>query len=427
VRHAEREILNQGVGSAPRPGTARSALSRRDFRLVFAGLFASNIGNWMQTTILGAYAYELTRSSAFVGLLVWCQLSPQLFLAPTGGVLADTRDRRRLMLVTQLLQLLCSLALMVEAAIGDPARWVLLVTVIGVGVANGLGAPAQTAIQYSLVPRADIAGVAALQNIQLNLSRVVGPPVGALLYSRIGPASVFGVNAATFVFSLAAVLFVAYPRFGGGLVTGGQVQRLLSGFRLARADGAVWRLVVLMFVISLLVLPFIGLMPVLADENFGIGPRSVEYGALLAVFGVGAALGATADGSVFAAHSKMVVLRWGFLGFGLSLGTWALVRSETWAFVVAFVVGFTYFLVITPLSTMFQVRLEDANRGRLMAVWMMAFGGTVPFGALIGGWVADRTSITAVVVVGAAVSLALVASTRERAPVAAFEPSGRVA
>jgi MFS family permease len=123
----------------------------------------------------------------------------------------------------------------------------------------------------------------------------------------------------------------------------------------------------------------------------------------------------------------MVVLRWGFVGFGLSLGAWALVRTETWAFVVGFVVGFTYFLVITPLTTMFQIRLDDANRGRLMSVWMMAFGGTVPFGALLGGWVADRTSITVVLVAGAVTSLSLVASTRERAPGAAVEASRRVA
>ncbi len=179
----------------------------------------------------------------------------------------------------------------------------------------------------------------------------------------------------------------------------------------------------MLFVISLLVLPFLGLMPVLADDNFGIGPRSVEYGVLLAVFGVGAAIGATADGSVLAAHSKMLVLRWGFVGFGLSLGAWALMRSAGPAFLLAFVVGGTYFLVITPLSTMFQVRLDDANRGRLMSVWMMAFGGTVPFGALIGGWVAARTSITAVVVAGGVVCLALVASTRERAVVPAVGPS----
>jgi predicted MFS family arabinose efflux permease len=235
------------------------------------------------------------------------------------------------------------------------------------------------------------------------------------------------VNAATFVFSLAAVLLVSYPRFGGGLVAGGQLERLLSGFRLARANAEVWRLVVMLFVISLLVLPFIGLLPVLADQTFGIGPRSVEYGVLLAVFGVGAALGAATDGSVLAAHPKMVVLRWGFVGFGLSLGTWALMRSELWAFVVAFVVGYMYFLVVTPLSTMFQVRLDDANRGRLMAVWMMAFGGTVPFGALIGGWVAERTSITAVVVTGALVSLALVGSTRERTPVPIVGPASREA
>jgi MFS family permease len=401
-------------GTGPRPGTARSALSHRDFRLVWAGLFASNIGNWMQTTILGAYAYELTDSSAFVGLLVWCQLSPQLFLAPTGGVLADTRDRRRLMLATQLLQLVAAVALMVEAALGDPARWMLLVTVVAVGVSNGLGGPAQTAIQYSLVPREDIAGVASLQNIQLNLSRVCGPPIGAVLFSRLGAASVFGVNAATFVFSLAAVLLVAYPRFGGGTIAGGQLERLLSGFRLARADREIWRLIRMLFWISLLVLPFLGLMPVLADDNFGIGPRTVEFGLLLAVFGVGAALGAAADGSVLAAHEKMVVLRFGLVGFGLTLGAWGLVRHPVPAFVLAFAVGFCYFLAITPLTTMFQIRLDETNRGRLMAVWMMAFGGTVPFGALIGGWVAAATSITVVVVAGGAVSLALAAWTRER-------------
>jgi predicted MFS family arabinose efflux permease len=395
-------------------------------------VFASNIGNWMQTTLLGAYAYELTESSSFVGLLFWCQLAPQLFLAPTGGVLADTRDRRRLLVGTQLLQLACALALMVEAAVGHPSRLALALPVLGIGVANGIGAPGQSAMLYSLVPRSDVAGAAALQNIQLNLSRVIGPPIGAALDTQLGPAWVFGANATTFAFSLSVIVLVDYPRRGGGVVSGGVLERLTSGFRLARADPAAARLIALLFVFSLFALPFLGLMPVVAEERFGIRPRSVTYGVLLAVFGVGAALGATADGTVLASRPKLGVLRVGLASFGVMLGTWALMRSAAPAIAVGFVVGFTYFLVVTPLSTMFQLRLDDATRGRLMAVWLMAFGGTVPFGALLGGWAVDRTSVAAVLLVGAAVSVALVALTgptrgRRASPVQRGLEAGRVA
>jgi predicted MFS family arabinose efflux permease len=305
---------------------------------------------------------------------------------------------------------------MVEAAVGHPSRLALALAVLGIGVANGLGAPGQSAMLYSLVPRADVAGAAALQNIQLNLSRVIGPPIGAVLYTRLGPAWVFGANAATFAFSLSVIVLVDYPRRGGGVVSGRVLERLTSGFRLARADPEAARLITILFVYSLLALPFIGLMPVVAEQSFGIRPRSVTYGVLLAVFGVGAALGATADGTILASRHKLDVLRVGLASFGAMLGVWALMRSATPAIAVGFVVGFTYFLVVTPLSTMFQLRLDDATRGRLMAVWLMAFGGTVPFGALLGGWAIDRTSATAVLVGGAIVSVALVALTGSTRP-----------
>jgi MFS family permease len=388
-------------------GTAQAALAHRDFRIVWGGTFASNIGTWMQNVLLGAYGYTLTKSETYVGLLFFAQLGPLLFLSNIGGVLADVLDRRRLLLTMQVQQLVFSIVLAVIVTSDHPSRVVLFLCVLVIGIGNALGAPALSAILPTLVPKPDLPGAVSLQSVQMNLSRVIGPAIGAAIYTTAGVAPVFFLNAATYGFAIVALLAVTYPRHPAARSDESVLRRLGEGFRIARADPLVRRVLITLFTMSFFSLVFVGQMPSIAETNFDIRTRSVEYGALYAVFGLGAALGAVSVGTWFASFPKERLIRPAFLAFAAVLAAFAVVRVSWAAFVIAPLLGYAYFVVITSLSTVLQSHIEDAVRGRVIALWIMGFGGTVPLGVLVFGVVAHATSISLVLLMGAFVAVLL--------------------
>jgi len=390
-------------------GTAQAALRHRPFRIVWAGTFASNIGTWMQNVLLGAYGFTLTHSATYVAVLFFAQLGPLLLLSTFGGVLADVLDRRRLLLACQIPQLVFSLLLALLVTSSHPDEVLLVLCVLVIGIANALGAPALSAILPTLVPKPDLPGAVSLQSVQMNLSRVIGPAIGAAIYAGVGAAPVFVLNAATYLFAIVALLAVHYPPVDTPPSSRGLLSRLGDGFRVARRDPLVRRVLVTLVTLSFFSIAFVGMMPVIAADNLDMAPRSVEYGIFYAVFGLGAAFGAISVGTWFAGFAKARLVRPALVAFGLLLVGLALVRSPLGGFVVAPILGYAYFVVITSLSTVLQEHVDDAVRGRVLALWIMGFGGTVPLGVLIAGPVAQATSITLVLLVGAVVAIALAA------------------
>jgi MFS family permease len=391
------------------PGTARAALSHRNFRIVWSGLFASSVGTWMQNFTLAAFGWELTHSTAYVGLLGFAQLGPILLLSIFGGVLADAFDRRRLIVTMQLEQLVGSLVLAWLAHSHHPSTAAIFFCVLAIGVGNALNAPSMIAIIPNLVPKEDLQGAISLQSVQMNASRVVGPALAGVIYPGLGPAAVFALNAVTYLFCVAGMLLADFATRVQVMVEETGLRRLASGFRIAFQDRLVRRILVTMSTFSFFSLSFIYLMPAMASENLGMKTRSLAYGLLFAIFALGAATGALSVGTFLVRQSKPVIVRVGLALFGVLLGAFALARDPALAYPVGFAVGFCYFAVVTCLSTILQAHLSDAVRGRVMALWMMAFGGTVPVGVLVAGQVADLTSITAVVLAGATVALLLAA------------------
>jgi predicted MFS family arabinose efflux permease len=187
------------------------------------------------------------------------------------------------------------------------------------------------------------------------------------------------------------------------------VRRVLAGFHVAKADPVVARCLIVIFTYSLLSLPFIGQLPTLADRNLDIAAKSTQYGVLYACFGVGALMGALSIGTVLADRSLERVVRVGLVAFAVFLAGFSLLRSPGPAYAAILLVGLAYFAVITSLSTVLQQRLDDANRGRVMALWIMGFGGTVPIGNLIAGPLIEATSVTTVVLAGAVIAVGLAA------------------
>jgi MFS family permease len=391
-------------------GTARAALRHRDFRIVWWGTLGSNVGTWMQNVVLAAFAYKLTHSAAYVSLLQFAQLGPLLFLATPAGVLADVLDRRKLLVVMQLEQLVFSFVLAWLARNGaDSNETLLVLCVLVIGIGNALSGPALSASLPQLVPREDLPGAVSLQSFQMNATRVIGPAIGGLLFPVFGAAAVFAVNGVTYLFAVAAVIvarFPPVPREPGDERRG--LRHLVSGFSYAWHDTLIRRLISTMAAMSFFVLPFLGLMPVIAADNLHMDVKSLAYGLLYAAFGTGAALGAVSIGTFLIGHSKARVVRVGFSAFAVLLAAFGMCRVDALAYVIAPALGFAYFATVTSMSTILQQHLDDRVRGRVMALWIMAFGGTVPLGTLAAGPLADHTSITTVVVAGAVVCALLV-------------------
>jgi predicted MFS family arabinose efflux permease len=235
----------------------------------------------------------------------------------------------------------------------------------------------------------------------INGSRVLGPVlVAALTLGGVSTAQIFLINAATYLFVVVALLKVHVPRPPHIDHEPGWRQ-FTAGLRLARGSAVSSRLLLSLTLFSFVSLPYVGLFPAVAKLNFGIVGRSAQYNWLYATWGLGAALGGLAVGTVFVGYDKRRLIRRGFAAFAICLAAFAVARQPSSAFVIGFFLGIAYFVTTTSMLTVMQGRLADNERGRLMSLWFMAFGGTVPLGNLVFGPVVDAIGARWVLLAGA--------------------------
>jgi MFS family permease len=360
----------------------------------------------MQNLALPAYVDHRTGSAKIVSLLVFAQLGPLLLLAIPGGLIAARFRLQRYLLVMQWAQLAFSLVL-ASVVSADGPIWALFITQTSIGIANALNAPAFQASLPMLVDRRDLAGAISLNSAQLNLSRVIGPAIAALLALRgVTTAQIFVVNAATYLFLIVALLFVRIPEIKSTPAEKGW-RRLLSGVNIATSRPVLSRLLVSMTTFSLFSLVYVALFASIARLNFGISPIGSDYRWLYAVWGLGALSGAVATGSVLAHLHRPTVIRVGFIGFAVALATFASTRSVGPAFPIGYVLGLFYFMTANAMATVFQQNLRDNERVIVMPLWFMSFGGTVTVGGLLAGPIIDATGARWVMVFGAVYALFL--------------------
>ncbi len=390
---------------SPTPGTARAAFGHPTFRTLYLGAFASNIGRWMQNVVLGALAYNLTESAVYVGIVTAAQLGPLLLFSVVGGMLADSFDRRKVLIVLSLQQAAFSGLLAFVTLPESPNRVLLVLVVLCVGIGNALYAPIFSAVLPVLVPRRDISGAISLNSVQMNASRVIGPAIGSAIYVRFGPSWVFLLSTLSYSAVIATLFRVRLPAAPAKGAQG--LHRLLEGLQVARRDRVVGQCLIAIFTFSFLCLPFITQLPKISADHLSIDPKSSAYGFLYACFGLGAVIGALSIGTVFAGASLARVTRRGMVGFAVMLVIFGSLRAPAPAYVAIVLLGGVYFAVITSLSTTLQRDLDDSVRGKVMALWIMGFGGTVPFGGLLGGWFIEVAGIVPMVLVGAAVAVLL--------------------
>lgn len=375
--------------SGPRRWARRvgSSLGIRNYRLYFWGQSVSIAGTWMQTLALGLLVLHLTGSGTDLGLVTAARLLPFVVAGPAGGVIADRYDKRRLLYATQSASALVAAAFAVLIWAGA----ITVPLVIGLSLALGcltvLDNPARQSLIAELVPRDELRNAVTLNSVSLNVARVLGSAVGGTLVAALGFAVCFAFNAVSFVavlLSLAAMdrreLYPAprQPRERG---------QVRAGLRYAVRTPALAVPLLLVTVSGTLAYEFPVTLPLVARGAFDGGAGT--YGAMAALMGVGAVIGGlVAAGRRRAARAAS--LSFAAAGWGATILAAAIAPDLPLELVALVLVGYTAITFNSLAKTSLQLVAEPAMRGRVMALWALAWSGSTAIGGPLVGWIAEQ-------------------------------------
>ncbi len=394
-------------------GMLYSLKAFRPFRLLFMGTLATNSAFWMYQIAVGWLALQKTDSPLFVGLTGFAGGIPLLFLALPAGVVIDRIDRRKILMTAQVgvMTVAGLFALLVGTDLIQ--RWSILLLAGMYGVVMSFVFPTRNAIVPALVDRPALANAVALNAAGQNATRVVGPSLAGLLIAVIGISGTFAIAATMQILALywtAQLPSSASEKSarGGTLWTS-----LTLGLRVVARDPFLIGLILLATATTVLIMPYINLMPVFARDELGLG--STGLGVLMASTGLGSVAGALS----IARYRKLatwpgiqIITAGGFGGFVL---IFAITPSMILATLILFVAGLMSAAYMAINQTVLQLKVEDDVRGRVLSIYLLTWG-MLPLGQLPLGALADRFGAPAATAIACAVALGIVALLAIRFP-----------
>lgn len=376
----------------------------RDFRIFWLGQTTSLVGSWMQTVAVGWTALELTNDAFMVGLVSAANTFPILILSLPGGVVADRNSKLRVVKVAQALMLVEAAALWALAATGHlTIGWLLALSLVG-GVLGAFEIPARQSLMVELVGREDLAQAIGLNSTGFNVARVLGPSVAALVIARLGVPWTFALNALSYLAVLVGLSMIrlqeqrAVPRPGASPLDG-----MREAIAHVRATEPLPMLLAIATVFSVLGVPVITLLPVVARDQLALGADG--YGALMASLGLGAVAGALAIAATGGGAHRGRVFRAASFAFPVLLLVFGFVHQPVVAGALLFAVGVTMIINNALVNARLQELVPDALRGRVLSLYVMVYVGGSPIGSFVGGWVARAVGVDWAIGGGAALML----------------------
>ncbi len=353
-----------------------------EFRLMWTGACVSSIGTWMQSTAQSWLVLEISGSARMLGLDAFLGQIPIFLFSLVGGVIADRYDRRLLLIASQIVQMLCAFLLAALFAVGVAEVWHILTLSFVVGLAQAFGGPAYSALVPSLVDREDLPNAIALNSIQFNVARVLGPVLGGLALKTLGPSWCFSLNGLSYI-AVIITLILVKPRYVPSNRGGTIVQGIKQGLSFVKHQGTMGSLIFIAFFMTAFSIPLVVFLPVVTKDV--LGGDAGTFSMLLALSGGGSILGALAvayagnkDHKGRLALIMLIALGVCIVGFSLSRTVWL-----TGFFV--FASGVTLMMCFALISSLVQLITPDDMRGRVMSVYNVAFRGGMPFGSLATG------------------------------------------
>lgn len=366
------------------------ALRSRNYRLYFLGQLVSLAGTWMQQIAMIWLAYRLSGSAFVLGTIGFASQIPILIFASIGGVWTDRLDRRRLLLWTQALSMLQALALAALAWQERVSPGLLLVLAFFLGCINALDVPARQAIAVQLLDDPDdLPNAIALNSLVMNSARFVGPALAGFVVAAVGEAMCFLLNALSYLAVLVALRAIRIAAVPGQPTPTWTALR--QGYRYVLRHRQIRRSLLLVAGVSFLATPYAVLMPIFARQVFA--GDALTYGLLIGSAGAGSLLAAL----FLAARADTRDLHRSICRAAPAVGLCLLVfslTSQRWlAFPVLAGLGFSVILTVAGSNTLIQTAVDDEFRGRIMALFSMAFLGVAPLGSLALGTLAHACGI----------------------------------
>jgi len=375
-----------------------AALTYRDFRVLWFGAFTSTVGTWMQKVAQNWLVLTITGSSSafFLGLDAFLGELPILLFTLLGGVVADRRDRRQLLLGSQYVQMGAAFTLAALVYWDVVHIWHILALSVVTGLAQAFGGPAYQSLLPSLVTKEHVPNAIAFNSIQFNLARVIGPLLAGAALGAFGMAVCFGLNGLSFLAVIVAILSLHVRHIPP--TTGTRMrEELQGGFAFVRAHRALIGLAVLGFATTFLANPVLTFLPLFTQTVFDGGVD--EFTQLMSFAGGGAVAGAL----VVAWLGKFRHMGRTLLLIQFTLGGLVVIFAATRVFwinaALLFATAASMMMVFAMLSSLVQLNAPNELRGRVMSIYMVAFRGGMPLGSLVAGWIATYTGPSAVLTV----------------------------
>ena len=362
--------------------TTFAALSVPNYRLYVGGQAISLVGTWMQMTAQAWLVLSLTHSSTELGVIIALQTLPVLLLAPYGGVIADRVDKRKMMIGLQTAMGVQALILGLLTVTGTVRVWQIGVLAALLGLNNAFENPSRQSFMLEMVGSDHLRNAVSLNSVMVNVARVLGPAVAGILIATVGEGVCFLVNAASFVAVVASLIAMDQSALRPTEPTPRARGQLREGLRYVRGAPELALPLLMMAVVGCLTYEFQVSLPVMASRGLHVGADG--FGFMTASMGVGAVIG----GLMVAARGKTglrpLVLAASAFGVAMTFATLApTLAAELVA--LAFAGGASITFMASGNSTL-QLAAAPEMRGRVMALWFVAFQGSTPIGGPIVGW-----------------------------------------
>jgi MFS family permease len=375
-----------------------SSLSNHNYRKYFFGQMTSLIGTWMQMTAQSWLVFILTHSATDIGLVVALQTLPVLLLGPYGGVVADRVDKRKLMIILQS-------AMGVQAAILAVLSLTHMVTYLDVcllamvlGLNNAFENPSRQSFMMEMVGPKDLRNAVSLNSTMNNVARAVGPAVAGVLIASVGEGWCFAINAVSFVAVVISLMIMDLSILTPSVPTERAKGQLREGFRYVVATPKLLYPLIMMALVGMLAYEFQVSLPIVAGRVFH--GNSEDYGLMMASMGIGAVIGGLWTASKGKTGTRAITRA--ALLFGVFITLAALSPKIGIEFVALALVGFASVSFLSMTNSTLQLQTDPQMRGRVMALWAVAFMGTTPIGGPLIGWIISETNARVGLGVGAA-------------------------
>jgi MFS family permease len=373
-------------------GFAFRALESRNFRMFFFAGMLSLLGTWIQNLALGWLVYRLTDSAFYLGLVGFAGQIPALFLTPLAGVFADRINRRRILIMTQLLPMILAFVLSALVYYDNISISLVLIIVLLNGFAMAFDTPFRHAFLLEMIgDKKLLINAVALNSTLVNTARFIGPTIGGLLIAFYGEAFCFFVNGISFMGMVVALLAMKVPPFRKKVLTASVLSDLKEGFKYTFNFRPARYMILLVTMTSIFGLPFQAFLPVFARDIL-LG-NSQLLGFLTGAVGAGALTGAFFLASRDSVKGIPDIIRFSAFLFAAGLILFSL-SSSTWlSLIILYFSGFGMIVQFAGTNTLLQTLVEEDKRGRVLSFYSMSFLGFTPVGSLMLGFLAKNIGV----------------------------------